>query len=183
MNNPATMTLVLTGGRAGQTCVLNHRQFVNGEHVMYGDLASLAGAIKYMGRVYQAFPKGSAELAQHQEPKHGKAGPDTRARRRQAESVPSDVLQDGAPEEAPAVGHGATAAGDPAAEHNPQGNGRQDARLREAVMSLDPKNDDHWTSSGTPRMDAVEVAYGSADVTRKDVDRVLPGFARPEQEK
>ncbi len=52
-------------------------------------------------------------------------------------------------------------------------------KLKRAVLGLDPKNDTHWTQSGKPSMDAVEKSYGSAGITRADIDAVAPGFRRP----
>ena len=47
----------------------------------------------------------------------------------------------------------------------------QHISLRDAILSLDPANDDHWTASGQPKMEAVEATFG-INVTRKDVDAV-----------
>lgn len=41
-------------------------------------------------------------------------------------------------------------------------------------MKLDPKDPEHWTEAGKPRLDAVVKFFGAATVTRKDVDRVAP---------
>ncbi len=53
-----------------------------------------------------------------------------------------------------------------------------DSRLKAAVMALDPANDEHWTGQGLPAMSAVEAAYGSADITRNDVEAECPGWTR-----
>ncbi|PIX38129.1 MAG: hypothetical protein COZ56_21320 [Armatimonadetes bacterium CG_4_8_14_3_um_filter_58_9] len=49
--------------------------------------------------------------------------------------------------------------------------------ILEAVMGLSPANDDHWTTDGLPRLDAVENLLG-ASVTRKQVTNAAPDFNR-----
>jgi hypothetical protein len=49
--------------------------------------------------------------------------------------------------------------------------------ILEAVRSLDPQNDEHWTADGQPRLDAVENKLGG-DVSRKDVTNAAPDFTR-----
>lgn len=51
-------------------------------------------------------------------------------------------------------------------------------KLRNAVLGLDPKVDANWTKDGKPAMKAVEAAYGSAGITRADVEAAAPGFNR-----
>lgn len=53
------------------------------------------------------------------------------------------------------------------------------ARLIKAVLSLDPKVDEHWTSAGKPALPAVETALGHAGVKRADVEAACPGYVRP----
>ncbi|UFK26672.1 hypothetical protein [Roseobacter phage RDJL3] len=49
--------------------------------------------------------------------------------------------------------------------------------ILEAVRSLDPQNDEHWTADGLPRLDAVENLLGG-DVSRKAVTNAAPDFTR-----
>ena len=49
--------------------------------------------------------------------------------------------------------------------------------ILEAVMGLSPANDEHWTTDGLPRLDAVENLLG-ASVTRKQVTNAAPDFNR-----
>ena len=49
--------------------------------------------------------------------------------------------------------------------------------ILEAVMGLSPANDEHWTTDGLPRLDAVENLLG-ASVTRKQVTNAAPEFTR-----
>jgi hypothetical protein len=179
MSDTTTITLVLTGARAGHSVTLGNLRFVGGECALRGDLSAMGGVLRYMARVYQAFSKGSDELALHQGSKHGKADADTSAAGGQADAVSGDVHTDGPSAEAATAGAG-TGAGDAPTEHGPEGDGHQDARLREAILKLDAKNPEDWTSDGRPRMDAVEKLYGSAGITRKDVESALPDFRRPQ---
>ncbi len=50
--------------------------------------------------------------------------------------------------------------------------------IKEALSQLDPLNDDHWTSDGAPRMDAIEAIVGDKSITRKDVVNAAPDFTR-----
>lgn len=180
MNDETSITLVLTGGRAGQTVTLGNLPFVEGRYTLRGDLSTMGGLLRYMARIYAAFPEGSEELAKHQEPENGKAHADATAAGRQAEQVSGHVQPDGAPDETADDSGGAAGAGGAAAEHYTSGDRHEDARIREAILKLDPRNTEHWTSDGRPRMDAVEAKYGSAGITRKDVEAALPDFRRPQ---
>ena len=51
-------------------------------------------------------------------------------------------------------------------------------KLQKAVLGLDPTDDTHWTKDGKPAMTAVEKLYGSAGITRADVEAVAPGYTR-----
>lgn len=51
----------------------------------------------------------------------------------------------------------------------------EDVRL--ALSRLDPKNDEHWTSDGVPRVDAVSTMVGRA-VTRKEIVDAAPALTR-----
>lgn len=52
--------------------------------------------------------------------------------------------------------------------------------LREALDSLDPSVDAHWTKKGEPDLNALKELTG-AKVSRKDVKELDPDFCRPEQ--
>lgn len=49
--------------------------------------------------------------------------------------------------------------------------------ILEAVKGLSPANDEHWTTDGLPRLDAVENLLG-ASVTRKQLTNAAPDFNR-----
>lgn len=50
--------------------------------------------------------------------------------------------------------------------------------LKEALLTLDPENDDLWTSTGLPSVEAVKDAMGGEGVTRADIEAAAPGFTR-----
>lgn len=50
--------------------------------------------------------------------------------------------------------------------------------IEEALSALDPKNDSHWTSDGSPRMDVLQELTGDDTLTRKQVKEASPTFAR-----
>lgn len=47
-----------------------------------------------------------------------------------------------------------------------------------ALQQLDPKNDNHWTSDGLPRLETVRLMAGDAQLTREAVSAAMPGFTR-----
>lgn len=49
--------------------------------------------------------------------------------------------------------------------------------LMKALESLDSSNDNHWTTEGLPKLEALRFAYGSA-VTRDEVEATAPGYTR-----
>lgn len=51
-------------------------------------------------------------------------------------------------------------------------------RILNALLQLDVNNDEHWTSDGLPRMDAVEAIVGDKGITRQQVTAAKPGFSR-----
>lgn len=65
----------------------------------------------------------------------------------------------------------------PAQEPAPEAT-KPNERLRDAILQLAADNDEHWTGTGKPRMDAVEKIYGSSDITRQQVEAAAPGFDR-----
>lgn len=183
--------LVLTGARADKTCVLGKYQFVDGTTIISGDAVGVEGVALYLGRVYKAFPDGSPELKFWQEVDNGQREHPSGTGTGSTESFRGDLRQNGSKAEAlPAADIRATDNVDGrAAGSIPVGDGHQDSgehqsqsneeRLRSAVKSLDPGNEEHWTADGRPRMDAVEAAYGSSNINRNDVEKVAPGFSRP----
>lgn len=50
--------------------------------------------------------------------------------------------------------------------------------IDQALKALDPKNDEHWTSDGSPRMDKLQELTGDESLTRKQVKEAAPTFTR-----
>ena len=189
--------LILTGAHAGKTIQLGNFQFVNGATVVEGAANDVEGKCTYLGRCYKAWPDGSLELQHFQRldqereaKRHGAGKANETAQQGHTGALPGGVQSDGrgSPPIPPDNGQGAAPDSSGAAGSVSNGNGQQDAgdsdtgwrtgRLGEAVRGLDPDNDEHWTADGRPRMDAVEAAFGSADVNRVDVQQAAPGFDR-----
>lgn len=49
--------------------------------------------------------------------------------------------------------------------------------LIKALETLDSSNDNHWTTEGLPKLEALRFAYGSA-VSREEVEAAAPGYTR-----
>jgi hypothetical protein len=49
--------------------------------------------------------------------------------------------------------------------------------LAEAIASLDPKNDEHWTESGVPKLDVIKELTGQS-YSRKEVTEAAPKVTR-----
>lgn len=50
-------------------------------------------------------------------------------------------------------------------------------QIKEALLKLDPANNDHWTSEGVPRLDVMKELVGG-DVNRADVTAACKSFTR-----
>ena len=189
--------LILTGARAGKTCVLGRQfRFVEGVMPVHGDEVQVEKISRYIGRCYKAFPEGSEELAHYQRldgKEMGDGASQVRAGSQPgaaAEVQPHVQSSGGGSAEVP-TGDGITA-GDatagpagsvPGGDGHPDAGNNADAQeqnrlLKVAVESLDRNNDEHWTAEGRPRIDAVETAYGKPGVSRAMVEKVAPGYVR-----
>lgn len=51
----------------------------------------------------------------------------------------------------------------------------KNAAIVKALQQLDPKNDDHWTNDGLPRLDAIK---GVSGIKREDVTAAAPHFTK-----
>lgn len=198
-----TITLVLTGARAGKSCVLRGREFVDGEHKVTADPKVIDSLCKYMGRCYQAFPKGSDELALAQARDRGEditdgshVNNEKAGESRSAEAVSgNDHEEFGSAAEEGTAQRGVDAASDTGNSGvRANGYGHEDTglsaegsgsehgssnnpRLQGVIQDLDPDLDENWTKTGKPALAAVQKAYG-ADVTRQDINNAAPGWDR-----
>ena len=50
--------------------------------------------------------------------------------------------------------------------------------LEEALLKLDPKNDDHWTEGGAPRVDVLKEMTENSGLTRQAISDAAPHFTR-----
>ncbi len=187
---PAHVTLVLTGGRAGKTCSLLQRQFVDGELTLRAkgdDIKELAGLIKYMGVSYKAFPEGSEDLAHYQKLDE-EAGRGVSKIHASGQSGTDDQVRSGVSEdESPSADAGTEDSGgddDPESgdvSELPDGDGQEkseDEKLIAAIRALDPDEDDHWTQDKRPAVASVEEKLGGL-TSRHDIERVAPEYKRP----
>jgi hypothetical protein len=163
---------VLVGQHAGHTANLGGHDFIDGvyEFLYVQDGVRTMPSqddvklkAHYLARSYQAFPEGSPELAAAEEafgrdeptPAHSEAS--TPAAREDAEQAKRD--------EAPVVDRKVKTA------------------VREALLKLDPANEEHWTDAGLPSVNAVRDIAGFPDVSRADIKALAPNLTREEAAK
>lgn len=174
---------VLAGHYSGKTINLNGHQFTNGVCEIWcpGDIVPF---VKRSLASYQAYPERSyeLELAQKRDAEYGiRDNSNTSTRDRESAKVSSLNQQAGSwsspettNERLPNANVDKRDAGSIS-----KGNGREDARvseitaeidyrLKEVIESLDPDEEDHWTSEGLPSIEAVQAGYGP-NVTREDI--------------
>lgn len=188
-----TAKLILTGARAGMTCVLGKWHFIEGVATITGPQLEVRNVCEYIGRVYKAFPEGSTDLAHYQaldeEEKHGKRdlqgatepgaaaahGGAVQPTGGGAATVPAD--HGGGTDDADGGDKGLLPGGAGHADTGVHGSALETDRIVAAVMQLDANNAEHWTDDGLPRLDAVEQLYGKP-LTRAQVDAAVPGVRR-----
>jgi hypothetical protein len=193
---PVTRTLILTGGRTGQTVALGGYQFVKGRTVVKADNSQIDGICRYLGRAYKAFEEGSVQLAHYQRldgevTANGKREADPSADARHSERIPGSVQSSGTgtasvsaddvgrTDDATSGGAGSVPSGHGHADSGDDGSSGNEIKIREAIASLDPHNDEHWTASGHPRVDAVATVAGIPNLTRSDINEVADDVRRP----
>ena len=64
-------------------------------------------------------------------------------------------------------------------EANREAESKSLASVTAALNTLDPAEDDDWTSGGKPAMDRLKSLTGSTTLTRADVVALVPEFKRP----
>jgi hypothetical protein len=179
-------TFVLAGKLAGRTVRLRDYQFVDGKLKMTGDHSELDMIGHFLATNWRAFPEGSMELRDAQElyraekeKLDGKRDVPTTLAARDDDPVPGDVQPArGEPAPTPAEDRGGDDDGSTGEARTPVVPEGDDARLTAALNRLDPANDEHWTSAGAIRVDAVAELMGDPSVTRADIDRVAPDATR-----
>ena len=184
MSSLIQTTFVLAGPLAGRTINLGSLPypFQNGKCSISATPEDTALHARLLERNWQAYPEGHPAL---EEESNGQRDIQTDPQPNEEPPTGGDLQPNGeGPEAGGGSANGAGAAGAETGETGslPNGDGppaELNAKLLRAVQSLDPDNDAHWTKDGKPAMTAVEKFYGSADVTRADVEAVAPGFTRP----
>lgn len=204
-----TIEMVLTGGRTGQTALLNKHAFVDGVAKVYVYPEGFNSFLTLMARSYHAYPRGSAHLAAAQE-------------RDRANGILSDLQKDsssadGAPAavQSAGVGDASGTIPDPRALHSELnaggeagseglvsgGAGHENAGLGEgvesspqresfalmhaiqtAVQKLDPSVPEQWSADGLPSVDYVAQAVDNQTVTRDMISAACPGFDKRQAE-
>lgn len=166
-----TKEVVLVGPNKGKSMILAGVEFKDGKATLSGPLSDVEKMFKYLHRCWQV---------QYADQVGGDDG--------NVQDTP-DPDENGAPRgdsgegEQGSAQEGATDGSEPAGTdvHGQDGQANPpvtNQRLLDAVMKLDPENDEHWTKIGKPAMSAVEGFYGSADITRADIEAAAPGYTR-----
>lgn len=204
-------TFELFGPRTGFTGKLGNHYFENGVAQLVVDPVN-AGFVMQNMRYYKGFAKGTAEYdaAVEEAAREAKDGTDevhTETEHRETDEVHAGVRPDGiGPDEEASeisVGNDDPETGDSGVQ--PSGDGHEDTGLPKfeeeqnkraptepegsidpvlvnALLSLDPSNDDHWVATGKhagkAKVTVVAVASGKAGATRSDLEASLPGFNR-----
>lgn len=183
-------TFVLTGALAGHTIRLGSQPyaFENGRLTITAPAEEVALHARFLERNWQAYPEGHPAL---KEVPDGQRDLQEGSQPDGQQPVHGDVQPNGGGTEAgdaAPVSSGGVEAEAGQAGVVPDGDGQPDVlkepsaivntRLQRAVMSLDAGDDTHWTRDGKPAMTAVEKLYGSAGITRADVEAAVPGWTR-----
>lgn len=169
-------TFVLTGALAGRTIRLGSQPyaFEKGRLTVTAPAEEVALHARFLERNWQAYPEGHPAL---------KEGSDVQRDLQEGSQpdgqpqVQSDVQPNGGGTGAGGVPDGD---GQPAVMTDPvkELTVELNTKLQKAVLGLDPADDTNWTKDGKPAMTAVEKLYGSAGITRADVEAVAPGHTR-----
>lgn len=189
--------MILTGAREGYSGRLGNFTVENGVINLRGNDGDVLAWTHYIGVMWQGYPEGDPRIKAAKEAIHGKRG---------VHKAPfgdgdgsSPVSGGGQPDgqgagaEAAAVGSGSASGAPGAAGVLPDGNGQPQKlkepvaivndKLKRAVMTLDPANNEHWTTDRKPSLTAVAALYGQSGITRADVEAVAKGYRRPAPKK
>jgi len=178
-----TRTVILTGGRAGQTCRLNHGrfQFTDGQLVLRGDGEQVAALMKILADQYQAFEKGSDELEAATNGEHNLS-----TTSEQPNPEPPLLGGDQSGGTRPSTEEALDGSGSDGTDEGPtgihsEGPGHEDPRMdriRVALAKLDHGKDADWTTEGLPKVKVVARKARLKDITRRDIDKAAPGLQR-----
>jgi hypothetical protein len=194
MSSVIQTTFVLTGPLKGKTVNLGSLpyRFADGRTTLIASVEDTALHARFLERNWQAYPEGHPALEGQTD---GQREVQTNTQQDGQHPVSSDVQPNGGGTEAGGEADNGAGATDPEAGQAggvPDGDGQQaqlnpagdpppsevNTKLQKAVQALDPADDNHWTRDGKPAMSAVEKLYGSAGITRADVEAAAPGWTR-----
>lgn len=155
---------VLVGPRAGQTVELAGRRFTDGVHT------HLVAAVSEVGRETEMVAKRLAYESAFLDGSPAKAAAELAwARLMGAEAAELIALESKANEQ-PAL--------PPVKPEEPKEPDFENQKLVDAIRSLDPADNKHWTKEGLPMIGPVEKAYGQGSLNRQAVAEALPGWNR-----
>lgn len=146
---------IIIGPHAGKTILVNGHQFVDGEMTFHGSesqITVLARVLSFYGAQRAEQVSLEALIAEKQ------ANIQAETEKTSDENV-ADLEQ-------PSEGNDPV---DEPADATPT--------LAEAIGTLDPENDAHWTSNNLPGLDDLEKLTGKK-VARADVEAIAPGYTR-----
>ena len=204
MSSYREVEMVLTGSRTGKTELLNGHSFVNGTARVLLNPVNADTFLTLIGRMYHAYPRGSAVLAQAQERDRANGIlRDLQANPSSADGAPNSVQGAGDHSAGSLPGEGALcgeryASGEAGRQGLVSGGpGHADAGLGEgverdtqresdavmrgiqsAVSKLDFSVSEQWTENGLPSVDYVAEAVKNQSVTREMIEAACPGYTR-----
>lgn len=196
----ATAAFILVGPYEGKTIHLHGFSFVKGRCSVQVTPMNYQSVVNSMDRNCQAYLEGSDTLKKKQKwykevclggDQGGKHNVQTNSDGNPTTQVPGNVQQDGsgAAEVSPEIKPGDGAATDGNAGVRTDGDGFEnsghgnkssaiDIEIKEAILTLDIKNDDHWTKAGLPDVSVIRDLTGDSLIKREDIEAVLPGYTR-----
>ncbi len=188
--------LILTGASAGQSMVINHREFVNGIYTFNDTEANAIGLINYFA-TFNAYPEGSKELmdaqirdrmVKNRISKNDEVADRAEPVRRENSGTSGDSKSEtpfDAGDDFSEGGSDCGVSGGGASDsdgENPVSGGSdkpsfKDAKVISTVSGFDPDDVSKWTAGGKVSVSAVEEILGMG-ITRSDIDSAMPNYNR-----
>lgn len=175
-------TFVLTGYYAGKTVQLGdlakRYPFVNGKMIVEDSQDVIEKVGRYVGRCWEAFPEGSAELAEAQERDRARANEAGAAKQRNVSSGTRPNGPRPSAQDSVVGGDDADSASDSQGSETSGSGHERPKTVKDALGRLDPNNDAHWTKGGNPVVSVVAEMLQDESIGRKDIEEALPNFNR-----
>lgn len=175
----ATQKYVLIGPHADKTIDVNGHKFEDGEMTFHGAPDVIVGLTQLLS-FYGAVPSDTAELLELRRLQHEKLNPQDPA------AVPATPVLTPEPVVAPDATttpaedeEAAKAAAEAKALAEALGDDSQagEVDLSEALSTLDPEVEAHWTSNNLPSLEYLSTMTGKK-ISRSEVDEVAEGYTR-----